>query len=765
MDISKLKELQNHFETGRASTPEAQQLYKQSEELIFEFQQKFSIAKLRSLTLDEYVEGHKSKDSFCYWLEHTTDPVGKFMPGGSGYGFNVYYSQTKNAYVIQEGNQGKTVSVEEANKRLELIKAKLIELLEVAKEKNFDEIRRISKELPLDQHTIGKILSLYYPDKYLSLFSNRHMDEYLNRFGLLDPKTKALDSLEKREILLSFKMHDEIMKNWSPRKYVDFLYKEILGKQAVETDISKISFWKFSPGSGASLWTEFKKHSVISMGSWGTPGLDLNKWKTRDELLAANGSVSYRAAGELWTFKEIKRGDIVVAYGNKSIYDFGIVDSDYQFDDKDSVTWWASESNARLQGKQQWRTVNWLQLFQSPVDISNDIELYNDLKKTGTIHKINATSTKKLLNLTGEQASELLRLSAEAAGKIKVLSYETSKSVPTIHEIVKDIESKGFYFPAETIQNFHTCLLTKPFVILSGKTGTGKTKLVELYSNAIHRANRDNRYYKKISVQPNWNDNKPLLGYYNPFMQEYNLTPFLKFMLQAIDDCKSCKQHGDGNCSDKAACTLKYFVCLDEMNLAHVEYYFADFISAMETEDKTIDLHSEETHSQNGTILPCKIRIPDNFFVIGTVNVDETTKEFSPKVLDRANTLDMDIIDLDKWREIQLNLGVNINETAFKVIKEVHQSLKKYGLHFGYRVCSEIMKYLEYSSLELEKSIDFEIKQKILPKLCGDDNPKLRGSLEELRNYLSNTKYELSRSKVENMLAQLNTYGFTTFYE
>jgi DNA polymerase III delta prime subunit len=227
MDISNLREQQNHFETGRASTSEAQQLYKQSEELVSQFQQKFSLNKLRSMTLEDYVEGHQSKDSFCYWLEHKTDPVGKFMPGGSGYGFNVYYSQKKGAYIIQEGNQGKTVSIDEASKRLEIIKTGLIELLNFAETKDFVELRRISKQLQLGQHTIGKILCLYFPDKYLSLFSNRHMNEFLNIFGLLDEGTKSSDAFEKREILLAFKEKDQIMKNWSNRKYVDFLYREI----------------------------------------------------------------------------------------------------------------------------------------------------------------------------------------------------------------------------------------------------------------------------------------------------------------------------------------------------------------------------------------------------------------------------------------------------------------------------------------------------------------------------------------------------------
>ena len=150
------------------------------------------------------------------------------ITGGAGYGFNVYYSKKNSAYIIQEGRQGKVASDDEAIKRLEIIKTGLITLLNFAEIKDFGEIRRTSNQLHLDRHTIGKILCLYFPDKYLSLFSNRHMSECLNNFGLLDNKTNDSDAFEKREVLLTFKEKDEVMKNWPNRKYVDFLYKEIL---------------------------------------------------------------------------------------------------------------------------------------------------------------------------------------------------------------------------------------------------------------------------------------------------------------------------------------------------------------------------------------------------------------------------------------------------------------------------------------------------------------------------------------------------------
>jgi MoxR-like ATPase len=338
------------------------------------------------------------------------------------------------------------------------------------------------------------------------------------------------------------------------------------------------------------------------------------------------------------------------------------------------------------------------------------------------------------------------------------------EKIPSIAEMITYIESKGFYYPEETVRNYHASLETKPFVILSGITGIGKTKLTELYANAIYSVEKENPYYKIVSVQPNWNDKKPLLGYFNPIMDVYYKAPFLSFLLKALDACTSCAFNTDGRCSDRPKCTRRYFVCLDEMNLAHVEYYFADFLSAMESK-RPIDLHSKEVGTEDGRQIGPTVVIPENLFVIGTVNIDETTKEFSPKVLDRANTIYLDTVDLDKWSEVQIKKGRAVNASAFKVVKEINELLKKHQMHFAYRVCDEILRYVETLTLTPERALDLQIMQKILPKMCGDDNSRLRGSLQDLKKYLENSPYVNSRDKVTKMLENLDQQGFTSFFD
>ena len=176
---------------------------------------------------------------------------------------------------------------------------------------------------------------------------------------------------------------------------------------------------------------------------------------------------------------------------------------------------------------------------------------------------------------------------------------------------------------------------TKPFVILSGISGTGKSKIVELFAEAVG-ANYDNERFKLIPVRPDWSDATDLLGYRNIENK------FVSGII--IDAAYEAMQHLD----------KPYFLCLDEMNLARVEYYFSDILSSMETrkinDDEMITQKllsraqfgkDERAYDKYGDVY-----IPQNLYIIGTVNMDETTFPLSKKVLDRANTIEFNKVDL-----------------------------------------------------------------------------------------------------------------------
>lgn len=149
-----------------------------------------------------------------------------------------------------------------------------------------------------------------------------------------------------------------------------------------------------------------------------------------------------------------------------------------------------------------------------------------------------------------------------------------------------------------------------------------------------------------IPVRPDWVDNRGLLGYLNPLTNEYSTTPFLNLLLRARDEENRAAEAGEK--------PHPFFVILDEMNLARVEHYFSDFLSALES-GEDIPLHEDQAvengESGSGPRVPRKLKVPGNVLFTGTVNVDETTYMFSPKVLDRAFTIEFDRVDLKGFTE------------------------------------------------------------------------------------------------------------------
>ena len=264
-----------------------------------------------------------------------------------------------------------------------------------------------------------------------------------------------------------------------------------------------------------------------------------------------------------------------------------------------------------------------------------------------------------------------------------------------------------------------------------------------------------------IPVRPDWRDSKSLLGYYNPLIGAYEWTPFLRFLLRAVQSYRA----GDG---------LAWFVILDEMNLAHVEYYFADLLSVLESgrdeEDWTREpLRLGYPDEAEGNLPPRELRLPPNLYVMGTVNVDETTHAFSPKVLDRAFTLELTEADFSGYPPELSDEQAGLVESERQSILEdftfdgafaridkqaitdyvkdrpdvrirlqtLNNLLRPYELHFGYRVFDEIVSFLiaaqrngMYDGLGGEEAaFDAAILMKVLPKFHGSRS-KLEAPLQ-----------------------------------
>lgn len=444
--------------------------------------------------------------------------------------------------------------------------------------------------------------------------------------------------------------------------------------------------------------------------------------------------------------KEVRIGDRVFAYtGDQRILAAGRVTKEFYEEDKEEEFIDKEEPWTQRLG------VEWEEKKDKPVFVDSFIETLEPLKP----NMLGAQAINEISKEGFERAKALL----EGSGIVPVVVDE---KIMSFAEFVK---SKGFNFDEDVLNNYVLSLKTKPFVILSGISGTGKTKIAQFFAEYMGGA--AGRNYAFISVRPDWVDNRSLIGFYNSITGKYQPTALLKLMLRAERD------------RDRP-----YFVILDEMNLARVEHYFSDFLSCMESRriDENGDLSGEAVilHDESDSLsfidddgeeygIPQRIVIPENIYFTGTVNVDETTYMFSPKVLDRANVIEFNSVSFEAYIDsfnvkAQGNSGFagrdfinkftsggsyhrNLTGKNFNIqdiedylghLKNINSILSRYNLHFGYRVFDEVVYYINnseemgyFTSME---ALDYQILQKVLPKFYGNKK-KLMVPLSKLLRY------------------------------
>ena len=341
--------------------------------------------------------------------------------------------------------------------------------------------------------------------------------------------------------------------------------------------------------------------------------------------------------------------------------------------------------------------------------------------------------------------------------------------------IRKYIEAKGFNYDGSLIENFYLGLKSKPFVILAGTSGTGKTRLVKLFAEAIQAK------YLPVPVRPDWSDSSDLFGH-KDLNGNFIKGAIIDFVKDAIDDK-----------------TTPYILCLDEMNLARVEYYMSDILSVIETrefdENKKITskplVSKEYCRNSNGRNEYGELQFPGNLYIVGTVNMDETTFPFSKKVLDRANTIEFSYVDLlsmpsfstataDKitvTNEFLVSKYITLNDCdavnkeyiagVCTTLSRINGILEIANAHIGYRVRDEIVFYMlnnrEADLLDDKVAFDNQIMQKILPRVQGSSE-SIKTMLGELLKICESEKYEASAKKINFMIKRYEEDGFTSYW-
>ena len=353
-----------------------------------------------------------------------------------------------------------------------------------------------------------------------------------------------------------------------------------------------------------------------------------------------------------------------------------------------------------------------------------------------------------------------------------------------------------------------TALRTKPFMLLAGISGTGKSRIVREMAKACWASHEEDygkncpRNFCMVQVKPNWHDSSDLIGYVSRINGEkYVVGPFLRFIAKAIKDPKR-----------------PYFLCLDEMNLAPVEQYFAEYLSVIESrklQDGQIETDPivpfENTEAYGSLIDQLfdsdeerkaykteeggkRLTIPENLFVVGTVNMDETTFSFSRKVLDRAMTIEMNEVNLhggleaggaaefgyigeDLMGEAAEGRDIYADNQALcddviEYLGKVNDILEGTPFKIAYRTRNEFLLYavnrLHFApESEVWQTLDEMTSMKILSRIEGD-NERCEHVLRELKDLLTETvgdhaEDSASLKKIDEMLAKLKS-GYTSYW-
>ena len=469
--------------------------------------------------------------------------------------------------------------------------------------------------------------------------------------------------------------------------------------------------------------------------------------------------------------------------------------------------------------------------------LCRDIQFQDEISSTSILNQLNKLYSPELINELN--ISQNYDNYCATFSKINSTTEKATITLEDINNLFIDHKEKNTYLPKlkDSYAKHLYALRTKPFLLLAGISGTGKSRIVKEMAYAccpdVDNLQKDDvtpGNYLLVEVKPNWHDSTELLGYESTIKNNYVLTPFVKFLYKAM-------KYPD----------VPFFICLDEMNLAPVEQYFAEFLSILEsrklledgetilteslinadifnkypnlanelsgksTQEKPLKNSGYMVTSPAEDYIPMEdeykelqengLRIPQNVLVIGTVNMDETTHQFSRKVIDRAMTIEMNEVKFDTFFESSNELGYTnepldkeyflpkytsavkalesipedadyIKENVPTLLEQLNETLDGTPFKVAYRVQNELVLFFvslrqeadnkELSTEELlNKAMDGILMMKVLPRIEGDKD-LLEECLKKLAEFAKD--YPESSLKINEMQDRLNKLQFTSFW-
>ncbi|MEB7434518.1 McrB family protein [Staphylococcus pasteuri] len=423
-------------------------------------------------------------------------------------------------------------------------------------------------------------------------------------------------------------------------------------------------------------------------------------------------------------------------------------------------------------------------------DKINHIKLEDDDYRSLIVNKnnvafITTSLIQKIENKIINDTDNIIELDTENELK------KTKQEEKFLNHFFAKLSNENLVYDEKDILNFHTAMKTSKLVILSGMSGTGKSKLIKVYANSLGL--KDN--FKFIPVSPSWTEDSDIIGYADTLNMIYR--PDDHGLIETLIQAKLNPEK-------------LFIVCFDEMNLARIEHYFSQFLSLLESdvENRKLQLYNKELGGKlyNSSKYTHEITIGKNVRFVGTVNIDESTHHFSNKVLDRADLITLKVMPFEQLVEVSNSekikttesisfeqdyienffkntKTIDLNNDTIKFLQAMHDELLTINNQSG--IGPRVIKHIDYylknipkfnNILNYGEGLDYQVVQRILSKVRGsreelidligtyenDTNNVISSKLISLLDeYKHISQFENSRDIILNKSKELYTNGFT----
>lgn len=353
-----------------------------------------------------------------------------------------------------------------------------------------------------------------------------------------------------------------------------------------------------------------------------------------------------------------------------------------------------------------------------------------------------------------------------------------------LDKFASEIQSEGLIYSKEDIYNFYTCVCASELVILAGMSGTGKTQLPLSFAKYFNMS-EDNHTLLFVPISPSYLEPSDILGFLNPNTNEFvpSQTGMVEFLRHA--EAKPNKMH---------------MVIFDEMNLSQIEYWFAPFLSILEQDpsNRYLELYSRNATCKNSNVYPSKIKVGNNIVFIGTINLDETTKNISDRLKDRSfiinlskssfidyyneqsesenttnETYDRDFFTFVKRIDNNFNYIKSLDIEIINFLDEVHEFLNgiDYQAGISFRTVKNISHYMHFKPTKLDSKLAFDLafKQTVMKKLSGDSEYMLKvigktdsesGLAQIFDKYSNLSSFTYSRKEMKVKRQEIDRFGY-----